>query len=575
MSKPTTMSKMTTMKKINGTALAALSILNVLGVPVTQAAEGAGSPAPAPKNQPASPPKKAASNSPRELVVKAPAKIRAASDGLALTPPMGWYPWSAFQEAPQNEKLIKEIADALISSGMKDAGYTYMGPDEGLTFSRDSWGKLTPNLERYPSGLRGLGDHIHQLGLKYALYTDAGYKTCTGNMPGTLGFEMVDMASFADWRADYVKIDWCNTEKGQSAQKTYTLLGEAQLAAGRPIVHSVCSWGVGNPWDWAAGVSHLWRTTKDIHYPDRNKGKVDMRNVMRIIASTEKLHAAAGPGHWNDPDMLVVGLKGMTDALNRSMFSVWCMMASPLIAGNDLRKMTPEEIKVLTNKEAIGINQDPLGIQGRIVRKEGGETIVGGGKYDHAVAIWAGKPLFDGSQALLIHNLSGSESSVSVKTAEVGMEGQETLFVRDLWEHKTEKLAIDSSGSFSVTVKPGDVRFLRVSKSEEFPLPPVIVADTYRLSLRAPGELSGTITLTNKGTSELPAWKVRPDLPEWLKVEVKKDGLSQKIVNTVTATGLKKGAYHAVVRLDNTEPISGKPMSAVYYDVDLEVVEPQ
>ncbi|MCJ7484777.1 MAG: hypothetical protein MUQ25_01240, partial [Candidatus Aminicenantes bacterium] len=152
-----------------------------------------------------------------------PQKAHADTDGLALTPPMGWYPWNIFGEEPQTEKLIKEIVDALVTSGLKDAGYAYVGPDEGICFSRGPDGKLTSNLTRYPSGLRGLGDTIHKKGLKYALYTDAGSKTCSTAMPGTKGYEFEDMRAFADWRADYIKIDWCNSE-GQDIVKTYSLL---------------------------------------------------------------------------------------------------------------------------------------------------------------------------------------------------------------------------------------------------------------------------------------------------------------------------------------------------------------
>ncbi len=194
-----------------------------------------------------SPPGQSASNKAQS----SPVALRAERDGLALTPPMGWYPWNIFGEEPQNEKLIKEIVDALVSSGMKDAGYAYVGPDEGICFYRKDDGRLTTNLERYPSGLRGLGDYIHKKGLKYALYTDAGTRTCSKAMPGTKGREFEDMQAFADWRADYIKIDWCNAE-GQDIVKTYTTLRDAQLAAGRPIVHSLCSWGEGYPWRWAA-----------------------------------------------------------------------------------------------------------------------------------------------------------------------------------------------------------------------------------------------------------------------------------------------------------------------------------
>lgn len=168
---------------------------------------------------------------------------RSAIDGLALTPPMGWYPWNQFGQEPQNEKLIKEIADAVVSSGMRDAGYMYVGPDEGICFKRGADGLLTTVLSRYPSGLRGLGDYIHQQGLKYALYTDAGNLTCSKAMPGTRDHEFEDMRAFADWRCDYLKIDWCNAAR-MNVVKAYTLLHEAQLAAGRPLVHSLCTWGM-------------------------------------------------------------------------------------------------------------------------------------------------------------------------------------------------------------------------------------------------------------------------------------------------------------------------------------------
>jgi len=482
-------------------------------------------------------------------------KVRAAEDGLALTPPMGWYPWNEFGQDPQNEKLIKEIADALIRSGMKDAGYVYVGPDEGRCFSRGADGKLTPNLAGYPSGLRGLGDYVHQRGLKYALYTDAGTHTCSNAMPGTKDHEFEDMAAFARWRADYVKIDWCNT-KGQDPAQSYSKLGKAQLAAGRPIVFSLCSWGEGEPWKWAASVGHLWRTTGDICAP----GKADWSAAMRNTAANEKLSAAAGPGHWNDPDMLITGMDGLSETQNRSFFSLWCMMAAPLMAGNDLRKMTASTIEILTNREAIAINQDPLGIQGHIVRREG------------QAEIWAGKPLFDGSQAVLIFNSGAAPAQAHVTWSDIGSGESAPLYVRNLWTHQTTG---PLRGGITATVPPTDVVLLRISKSNAFPVPPIIVADSYWLSFRAPGpqpqKLTGAITVKTTGSDELPLWKVRPGLPSWLTVSVTKHGKSQTLASTVSTAGLAKGRYHAVVRADNIEPISQRPMSALYYDVDLEV----
>jgi alpha-galactosidase len=487
-------------------------------------------------------------------------KVHAQDDGLALTPPMGWYPWNIFGQEPQNEKLIKEIVDALVTSGLKDSGYSYVGPDEGICFFRGSDGRITTNLERYPSGLRGLGDYIHKKGLKYALYTDAGKNTCSGAMPGTKDHEFEDMVQFAEWRADYVKIDWCNTE-GQDIVLTYTKLHDGQHAARRPIVHSLCSWGEGEPWKWAAPVGHLWRTTEDICAP----GKADWARAMKIATANEKLFPWAGPGHWNDPDMLIAGMPGLSDAQNRAFFSLWCMMAAPLMAGNDLRDMSESTIGILTNLEAIAVNQDPLGVQGHVIAKNGDLTI------------WAGKPLYDGSQAVLLLNQGTTPGVISTKLSNLGLEPKTAYYMRDLWQHETRESPIGSDEVLTIGLRPSDSAMLRFSKTKDFPLPPIIVADTYLVSLRAAGtapqKLVGTVKLTNKGTSELALWKVRQDLPPWLTVSVVKLGKSQMIFNSASTRGLKKGLYHAVVRLDNTEPVSGRPMSAVYYDVDLEVTD--
>ncbi len=480
---------------------------------------------------------------------------RAAEDGLALTPPMGWYPWNIFGEEPQNEKLIKEIVDALVSSGLKKAGYTYIGPDEGICFSRKEDGRLTTNLERYPGGLRSLGDYIHGKGLKYALYTDAGTRTCSGAMPGTRDHEFEDMRQFAEWRTDYIKIDWCNTE-GQDIVKTYERLGDAQRAAGRPVVHSLCSWGEGYPWRWAAAVGHLWRSTADICAP----GRADWERAMSMAFANEKLSAFAGPGHWNDPDMMIVGMPGIRDTQNRSFFSLWCLMAAPLIAGNDLRSMSPAAVETLTNLEAIAVDQDPLGIQGKIVWTDG------------TIGLWAEKPLFDGSQAVLVFNQGRYPAKKRVAWSEIGIDGAAARYVRNLWTHETTG---PLPGGVTVDIAPGDVVMLRVSEKNDFPLPPILTADSYLVSLRSEGsaaqKLSGAITITNMGSAELPPWRVVEGLPAWLTVSVIRTGKSQTFTNSISTAGLKKGLYHALVRADNTEPVSGRPISALYYDVDLEI----
>ena len=477
------------------------------------------------------------------------------SDGLALTPPMGWYPWNQFGEA-QDEDLIMSIANAMVKSGMRDAGYWFVGPDEGICFDRGDDGKLTTVLKRYPSGLRRMGDAIHNLGLKYALYTDAGTRTCSKGMPGTKGHESEDMQSFADWRCDYVKIDWCNAE-GMDEATSYRKLYQAQRATGRPIVHGVCSWGHGHPWTgWGAASSHLWRTTGDICAP----GKVNWNNAVRIATVNQSLYQNAGPGYWNDPDMLIVGMPDMTDQRNRTIFSLWCLMASPLIAGNNLCDMPPATVAVLTNLEAIAVNQDPLGIQGHIIRQANGTSV------------WAGKRLYDGSQAIVLWNQQATPAEMHISRADLNLDPSANVFVRDLWKHETTG---PLQNDISLTIPAGDVSMIRISTTNNFPIPPIISADTYRLAFNAksatPETLSGTLTVKSTGTDTLPPWKIRQNLPPWLKVTVTQNGKSQTFTNSVTTAGLKKGAYHAIVRADNTEPRSNKPMSAVYYDVDLDV----
>jgi hypothetical protein len=238
------------------------------------------------------------------------------------------------------------------------------------------------------------------------------------------------------------------------------------------------------------------------------------------------------------------------------------MMASPLIAGNDLRDMSQPTIDILTNLEAIAINQDPLGAQGHIVWNDGD------------VSLWAGKPLFDGSRAVLVFFQGRNKARQRIAWDEVGFAAADELYVRNLWTHETTG---PKAGGVDVSVGGGDVAFLRISRKNEFPIPPILVADTYLVSLRTAGsrpeKLTGTVMVENKGSSELPRWRVDPkSLPPWLSVAVTGSGKTQTFVNTVATVGLKKGAYHALVRADNVEPISGRPMSALYYDVDLEVV---
>ncbi len=284
-------------------------------------------------------------------------------EGLALTPPMGWNSWNKFA-CDVNEKLIRETADAMVASGMKDVGYQYINIDDCWHGERDSRGFIQPDPERFPSGMKALADYIHSKGLKLGIYSDAGWKTC-GGRPGSRGYEYQDAMKYAEWGVDYLKYDWCNTEK-LNAEGAYLTMRDALYAAGHPIVFSLCEWGNNKPWEWGKSIGHLWRTTGDITTCFDcvvDHGTWKSWGVMQILDMQKGLRIHAGPDHWNDPDMMEVG-NGMSVSEDRSHFSIWCMLAAPLIAGNDLRNMTDETIEILTNEEAIAVNQDPLGIQG-------------------------------------------------------------------------------------------------------------------------------------------------------------------------------------------------------------------
>jgi alpha-galactosidase len=286
------------------------------------------------------------------------------NEGLALTPPMGWNSWNTFQ-TNISEKLVMEIADSMVSSGMKDAGFTYIVLDDGwMAMERNANGDLVPDPVKFPNGIKAVADYVHAKGLKFGLYNCAGTKTCAG-YPGTRGYEYQDARFYAAAYIDYLKYDWCYTD-GINAKEAYNTMSKALAKTGRPIVFSLCEWGQNKPWEWASSTGHLWRTTGDIFACFdciKNYGTWSAWGVVQIIDKQEGLRKFAGPGHWNDPDMLEVG-NGLSDAENRSHFSMWAMLAAPLIAGNDIRKMTAATKAILTNKNIIAVNQDALGIQG-------------------------------------------------------------------------------------------------------------------------------------------------------------------------------------------------------------------
>ncbi|MFC1747005.1 glycoside hydrolase family 27 protein [Candidatus Neomarinimicrobiota bacterium] len=311
---------------------------------------------------------------------------------LALTPPMGWNSWNYFG-CDVNEDLIRQTADAMVASGMKDAGYVYINIDDCWHGVRDSLGFIHPDPERFPSGIKALADYIHSKGLKLGIYSDAGYRTCAGR-PGSRGYEYQDAMTYAQWGIDYLKYDWCDTQ-GLNALGAYMTMRDALRAAGRPIVLSICEWGNNQPWDWGRNVGHLWRISGDI-YPcwdcRYDHGGWYSWGVLRIIdmRDNDLIRASAGPDHWNDPDMMEIG-NGMSINEDRGHLSMWAMLAAPLIAGNDLRTMSAETREILTHREVIAVDQDSLGVQG--FRYSAADS----------VDIWF-KPLMNGDWAMCLLN---------------------------------------------------------------------------------------------------------------------------------------------------------------------------
>ncbi len=348
---------------------------------------------------------------------------------LAKTPPMGWNSWNRFH-CDVSETLIMGTADAMVSSGLKDAGYEYVVIDDCWQVARDENGEIVVDKDRFPHGMKYLVDYVHSKGLKFGIYSCAGTLTCQ-KRPGGFGHEYQDARTYARWGVDYLKYDWCNATT-QDAKSSYANMRDALFTAGRPIVFSICEWGTNKPWEWAGAVGNLWRTTGDI--------SDSWNSMINIFDQQKDLSRYAGPGRWNDPDMLEVGNGGMTTEEYKTHFSLWCMLAAPLMAGNDLQNMTPETKSILTNKEIIALNQDSLGRQATCFRDNSGYQI------------WI-KPLANNEKAICLLNSSDEKKTVLVDFALLaktssgrrggggGSRGGspltlENFRIRDLWEHK-------------------------------------------------------------------------------------------------------------------------------------------
>ena len=350
-------------------------------------------------------------------------------EGLALTPPMGWNTWNTFA-GDCNEALVRETADAMVANGMRDAGYVNIVVDDcWAKKERDQDGQLVPDPQKFPSGMKALGDYLHAHGFKFGMYGCAGKTTC-GGYPGGHGHEFQDARQYAGWGVDYFKYDWCDHGTANGPE-SYRIMSDALRAAGRPIVFSLCEWGQNQPWLWAEPVGHLWRTTGDIgpSYASggKNKWEHGWKSLLDMNVGLEKY---AGPGHWNDPDMLEVGNKGLTLPESRAHFSLWCMIAAPLIAGNDVRQMAPEIRAILTNRDVIAIDQDKLGHQGFRFR------------VDKDKEIWA-KELANKEWAVCVLNTGDSPAQLTLDLHELTFLTEQYYDVTDVWAGKAAGTAMD------------------------------------------------------------------------------------------------------------------------------------
>jgi len=357
---------------------------------------------------------------------------------LAATPPMGWNSWNHYG-CKATDAIVREQARAMATDGMKAVGYEYINIDDCWQGKRDAKGFIHPN-KRFPN-MKALGDYIHSLGLKFGIYSSPGPKTCAG-FEGSYRHEKQDAETYASWGVDYLKYDWCsarNVYKPSEMPAVYKKMHKALLATGRPIVYSLCEYGMDRVWQWGPSVGgNLWRTTDDIE---------DNYTRMAFIGfGQEGLARFAGPGHWNDPDMLEIGNGHMNANEYRSHMSLWCILAAPLIAGNDLATMSKQTLSILTNPEVIAVDQDPAGKEGYQVSEEG------------PLRVWV-KPLADGSKAVGLFNEGKSTMPVTVRFKEIGFSGK--VSIRDLWAHKDLGAF---SGSYTAQVPRHGVVMLKVQQ---------------------------------------------------------------------------------------------------------------
>jgi alpha-galactosidase len=471
----------------------------------------------------------------------------ALNNGLAVTPPMGWNDWNAYG-CNVSEQLVEQTALAMHNDGLQAAGYQYVNIDDcWMASSRNSSGNLVPNSSKFPDGIAAVASYVHSLGLKLGIYEDAGTATCAG-YPGSYGHEQQDANLFASWGVDYVKYDWCNIPFSsfpnqthqQVAQTLYTRMRDALSATGRPIVFSMCNgWDSSvRPWTWAGPVANLWRTSTDI--------QPNFSSMLSNFHTTVGLAAYAGPGAWNDPDMLEIG-NGMTATEDQSEFSLWAEMAAPLIEGSNLTNANSTTLSILTNKAVIAVDQDSLGKQGTEVSSSGGLDVLA-------------KPLANGDVSVALFNETGSAATISTTAAAIGKSGASSYTLTNLWTGATST----TSGAISASVPAhGTVMYRVASNTPPTSPPPTSPPPTspppsspppgtchvsYTTASQWAGGFVANVTIANTGTATINGWSLKFTFPG-----------DQQITSAWNATETQSGETATLtnVSYDGTIPPGG------------------
>ncbi|WP_432977887.1 NPCBM/NEW2 domain-containing protein [Dactylosporangium sp. CA-233914] len=391
------------------------------------------------------------------LVVTAVSPAAAAATpqpGPLTAPVMGWNSWNRFG-CDIDENLIKATADAMVSTGLRDSGYTYVDIDDcWMAGTRDAQGRLQPDPVRFPGGIAALADYVHARGLKLGIYSSAGTATCQG-LPASLDHEVTDAQTWASWGVDLLKYDNCNNQ-GRPAIDRYKAMGDALKASGRPIVYSLCNWGNDQPWVFGPNVGgSSWRTTDDIN--------ASWGSITSILDQQAGLEPFARKGYYNDPDMLEVGNGSLTQDENVAHFSLWSLLSAPLLLGNDLRSVSASTLGILRNADVIAVNRDWGGSQGRRIADVGDQEV------------WA-KPMSDGSVAVVLFNRGAAPATIATTAAELGLAGSSSYTTKNLWTGATASTA----GALSASVAAHGVAMFRVTRAGTLAAAPA--AGTYQVS---------------------------------------------------------------------------------------------